>query len=80
LSKLFNKLSSLKNATELLTSIYGAKSKMGAEYQQKKGHDLPDSHQGIQLMGKVLNYRSGRTCGDSGDLYPPTFDREINPV
>ena len=29
---------------------------MGAEYQQKKGHDLPDSHQGIQLMGKVKTF------------------------
>ena len=51
---------------------------MGAEYQQKKGHDLPDSHQGIQLMGKVLSYRSDGTSWDSGDLYPHTFDRYIN--
>ena len=64
----------------MLTSIYGAKSKMEAECQQKKGHDLPDNHQGIQLMGKVLSYRSGGTCGESGDLYSPTFDRKINPV
>ena len=53
---------------------------MEAECQQKKGHDLPDNHQGIQLMGKVLNYRSGGTCGESGDLYSPTFDRKIDPV